>query len=142
MTPRQRLGVPADRIAAETMDGETVVIDLSTGTYHSLAGSASDIWVLTALGGTVEEAASVLAKRYGIEAVLLASDIVRLQDQLVAANLLVPTDQPAASLEGVELDPPIGGYSTPELVTYDDMAELLALDPPLPGLSGMPSPEG
>ena len=40
------------QIMHETIDGETIVIDLSTGTYYSLRGSGSAIWNAAAAGAS------------------------------------------------------------------------------------------
>ena len=38
----------------ETIDGETIVIDLATGTYYSLRGSGPTIWNAVAAGASTE----------------------------------------------------------------------------------------
>lgn len=135
-----RLAVPEDKIAAETLDDETIVLDLANGTYYSLAGAASDIWLLAAMGATVGESVEVLVERYAVDAETAATDVESLWSDLRAASLLEVADRTGPP--DVSLDPPGGAYETPALVAYNDMADLLALDPPMPGLSGMPTGDG
>ncbi|MEQ8716457.1 MAG: PqqD family peptide modification chaperone [Acidimicrobiales bacterium] len=140
MSNPARLVVPEDTIAAETLDGETVALDLVSGAYYSLAGVASDIWLLTAMGLTVDETVEVLVGRYDVDPETAEADVAALRSGLLEASLVEVADR--AAPPAVRLDPPTASYATPELVTYHDMADLLALDPPLPGLSGMPTTDG
>ena len=117
-------------VTAKVMDGEAVIIHLGTGIYYSMDGVGCSLWECVTAGGDVDAIAGSLADRYGIGRDAAAGDLGRLVDELVAQQLIVEAGnggQPVA-LGG---DAP-AAYATPALNRYDDMAELLALDPPLP----------
>ena len=87
------------------MEGETIVIDLLTGAYHTLEGASADAW----LGLTGAEAITVDARRLTV------------LSTLVAAGLVVATDPDSL--------PPPAEAETVGLTSYFDMAELLLADP-------------
>jgi hypothetical protein len=123
--------------AAKVLDGEAVIINLLNGTYYSLDKAGAVVWELAAEGGTIAEIVGGLTARYDVDAPRAQSDVERLIDELVAERLLVPRDgasrsaTSAASSNGSSARLP---YVAPLLTRYRDMADLLALDPPMPRL--------
>jgi Coenzyme PQQ synthesis protein D (PqqD) len=125
-------------IAAKVIDGEAVIINLSSGIYYSLDGTGALTWALLEHGHTVAETAAELATRYDVEAERAGADVSALLDQLLAEDLLTAATGVAAP-SPVEADPtPPGAYATPVIERYSDMGDLLALDPPMPGLTEVP----
>ena len=114
----------------ETIDGETVVIDLSTGTYFSLRDSAAAIWSLVVTGTTAESAAVALAERYDGSPELLQAAAAELLEELARENLVVSTAgviaslPPAAHADGERLP-----FTRPVLEKYTDMQDIILLDP-------------
>lgn len=116
-------------VTAKVMDGEAVIIHLGTGIYYSMDGVGCAVWECLTAGGDTDAIAGLLAERYGIARDAASADLGRLVDELVAQQLVIP----AAGSQTVALaDGAPGDYAAPTLNRYDDMAELLALDPPLP----------
>jgi hypothetical protein len=142
VTVESRFGVPSEEIAYKTLDGETIIINLVNGVYYSLPGVGSEAWELIASGRSLAENAAILSARYGIPFEVVAADLVRLAEQLVTENLLGPD---SGSDTAVELRPPSPAervYQAPALQAYRDMADLLALDPPTPGIVFRPGLAG
>jgi hypothetical protein len=123
-----------EQIAAEVIDGEAVIINLATGLYYSLDGAGGQVWALVDAGCDVEAAASAIADAYGITIDVARNDVVALVGELVAEGLVEPVGDGvvASAARAVRVD---GGYRAPNLVVYRDMGDLLALDPPAPGLA-------
>lgn len=119
------------QVTAKVMDGEAVIIHLGTGVYYSMDGVGCLVWESIAAGGDTDAIAASLADRYGIGRDVAAADIGRLVGELVAQELVVATDGAGGPASGLNGAAP-GNYEPPALKRYDDMAELLALDPPLP----------
>jgi hypothetical protein len=127
-----------ERIAAQVIDGEAVIIDLISGTYFSLAESGGRAWQLMESGCSLEEIATTLASEYGVPETQTRADVGELFRQLGEENLVVcigagermsaPPDRTAAAQ----------AYQPPSLQIYRDMQDLLALDPPMPGLKDIP----
>jgi hypothetical protein len=67
-------------------------------------------------------------------------DIQRLAAELIEEQLVEVDDGPVTGPTGVSAAPmgPREPYQPPELQVYRDMADLLALDPPLPDLPTTP----
>jgi hypothetical protein len=133
-----RFRANSDEVAAKIVDGEAILINLSTGIYYSMDGPAAVAWAMLERGAAADEIAGELADRYGVEREVTASDVENLLEELVAEGLLVPvTDGTAPMRREVELPPP-DAYVAPRLDKYTDMQEMLALDPPLPGIEDIP----
>jgi hypothetical protein len=121
----QRLRINAPRVIAEAIDGEVVAIDLATGTYFSLRGSAYEVWTAAAVGAGVDEVADRLRAIYGE---VPDADVAAFVDELIAAELLVADD---GETERHPLDAPTAGasYEPPVLESFTDMQDVILLDP-------------
>lgn len=128
------LVVNAAVTAAEVIDGEAVMINLSDGTYYTMDGVGSEVWLLIERGCSLEAIAGSLAARHGVEEARVLDEVGEVVDALLSAGLVIEGDATAAVVADVELLGPSPTYGKPELVTYSDMADVLALDPPLPML--------
>lgn len=114
-------------IAHERLDDEVVVIHLMTGVYYALSGTGADVWTLVAAGVDPETATDHLAARYGVERDRVHAHVTRLVDDLVAEDLLAP-DAPTI-VEAPALSARRSEYAPPALQRYDDMQNLLLIDP-------------
>jgi len=127
-----RYAVKTAEVAAKVIDAEAIAINLTTGTYYSLDGAAGRIWALIEQRLAVAEIARVIAQEYEVAEDTSKADVHRLIDQLVAEGLIIATTEPAGAAAVIT-----GGkraWVSPALNIYRDMADLLALDPPVPGL--------
>jgi hypothetical protein len=124
------------RVVSETIDGEAVVINLDTGQYFSLEGTAAFLWEFLTQHGSVACAAERLADAFeGVPAG--AADLIeRFAGELAGHGLIVPEDAGGPSIpEAREADAgtkPNGirpKFQPPVLLKFDDMEELLQLDP-------------
>jgi hypothetical protein len=126
-------------VASSVVDGEAIFINLSTGVYYSLRGAGAALWSLLAAGHSVEAAAQRIAAIAGVSSAEVARAGAALVARLVEERLALPTEHGAAEPAEVELEAQwIVPYAAPALETYSDMADLLALDPPMPGLGRVP----
>ena len=134
------LEINSDEVAAQVIDGEAIIINLSNGMYYSLNGVGGDIWSLIVEGRTLEEVAAAIDRRYQVESTQAREDVQRVVSELLDENLVRVSN-------GLEFPRPpeddIDGsaerhYDTPTFHAYRDMADLLALDPPMPGVRATP----
>ena len=114
------------------------MVNLSTGAYYSLLGAACDAWLLFEQGATLGETAATLATRFDRTQRQVEEDLERFADALIAEGISRLSDQPGKTAKPAELYPVSVPYKAPELEVYRDMEELLALDPPMPGLRDVP----
>ena len=116
------------RVAHERVEDEVIAINLTTGTYFSLCDSAADAWTLLVDGADVAGAATALGAAHGMETANLITDLQAYVVALVEAGLLV--EDPNSAPSAVAAPPSTSrAYTAPRIERYDDMEELLLLDP-------------
>jgi Coenzyme PQQ synthesis protein D (PqqD) len=139
MVPLDRALSPnAEAVVAEVIDGEAVLIDLATGIYYSMDKVGGSIWSLIETGSSVEEIVAAIAARYEVSREQAQSDVRRVVTQLVEEKLVVVSEESPGRVDQEISPQQMLPYATPELKTYRDMGDLLALDPPLPGMREIP----
>src|SRR5271157_4473978 len=132
MLGASRFQINEKEVTAKVIDGEAIIINLATGMYYSLDKTGAVAWVLIGGGYSLDESAEVLSSRFSAPVEQVRADLAKLLGDLVGQKLVMPVEGVLAGVR-VTLDPPAGDpYETPVLNTYDDMADVLALDPPLP----------
>ena len=126
----------AEQAAGEIINGEAVVINLATGVYYSLDGVAGEIWRMVTERLDVQSMIDEIVASFEVEAAAAAHDLARVLDQLVEEGLIRQTGAGAADA-GPRSPRPRAPYVAPAVQIYRDMQDLLALDPPSPGLDGV-----
>ena len=121
-------------VVAENFDNEVVAINLETGSYYSLEKSGATVWSLLSAGATLSEIIAGVNARYQGDPAVITQSIQQFIADLQHAQLIVAqpngghTDlaksfsSTALPLEKAHFEPPI-------LAGYDDMQDLLLLDP-------------
>jgi hypothetical protein len=154
----RRFAIDSDRVVHETIDGETIIIHLESGTYYSLAGPGAEIWAMLAAGRSVGEVVDELRLRYEASTEELAHATAGLALELRREELLedaaggsdgeVSPDAGEGELspDGTVADDSNGArapFDSPELKKYTDMQYFLMLDPihEVDGV-GWPTPAG
>lgn len=129
----ERFGPNNAEVAAEMIDEEAILINLSTGNYYSMVGVATLIWSLIEQRRSREEIVATLVRRYQVTPTQAYADVVNLLDQLVVERLVLP----ASEAPEAEIDVPAVAhavYEAPRLEIFRDMRLMFALDPPMPSL--------
>lgn len=80
-----------DTVIAQTIAGETVIIDLLGGLYFSLDPVGTRIWELLATGATLTEIVAQMYTEYDVSPDTLEHDIITLGDTLLAKSLVIET---------------------------------------------------
>ncbi len=134
-----RLAPKSQQVAAKVMDGEAVIINLANGVYYSMDKAGGLIWSMIEQARSLDAIADAVAAAYDVPPVRAREDVEQLAAQLVAEDLVVVAGDEVPA-EGADPAPPPQKlpYETPKLNVYRDMEELLALDPPMPGLQETP----
>ncbi|MDN5934785.1 MAG: PqqD family protein [Nitrosospira sp.] len=78
----------------------------------------------------------MIAERYSIPTAQAQEDVRRLVEELLADGLILVGDGKVdvSSAPAMAMNDAASPYEAPRLVKYDDMADMFALDPPLPEL--------
>jgi hypothetical protein len=135
-----RLAPNSAEVAASVLDGEAIMINLSSGVYYSMDGVGGLIWELIAQRQRLEEIVAAIVQAYDVPADRAKTDLERLAGELLGEQLVCVVDgvAPASPPTPAPTEPAHKlCYEAPRLQTYRDMEDLLALDPPLPRLEDL-----
>jgi hypothetical protein len=128
----------AQEVAGEVIDREAIVINLSTGIYYSMDGVGAAIWALVEEHCTLEQIVASVVAAYDVDADRAENDVRAVVEELVRERLVVVAEHEESSDVTPEDAADKLAYVTPRLTSYHDMGDLLALDPPAPGLQEIP----
>jgi hypothetical protein len=138
LTLRERLRPRDEEVAAKVIDGEAIIINLANGIYYSMDKVGGLIWDLLQVGYDLEEIVVAVTERYDVSREQVQADVQELVEELLRENLVSVSENNASvekrQVEQQEKLP----YEVPKLNIYRDMGDLLALDPPTPGLGNTP----
>lgn len=121
---RKMLYANTRRFPHDTVDGETVIIDSTAGRLFLLTGLGPWIWQRMLIGHTADGLVGDVSAKFGAEAgseagVFLAS---------LLENEMLRSDQGDPPVEG-SVPPMPATFVPPALETYDDIADIIAMDP-------------
>jgi hypothetical protein len=134
-----RLRPRGEEVAAKVIDGEAIIINLANGIYYSMDKVGGLIWDLLQVGYNLEEIIVAVTERYDVSRERVQADVEALVDELLRENLVTLSEDGAPSAEKRQVEPQEKlSYEAPKLNIYRDMGDLLALDPPTPGLGDTP----
>ncbi|HEX5852079.1 MAG TPA: PqqD family protein [Solirubrobacteraceae bacterium] len=118
-------------VVHETIDGETILIHLGTGTYYSLDGVAAEVWGLLVAGASDSETRTRIQARYDADPALVGESVGSLVEQLLQEDLLThhasDSETPRAAHDAVVSA--AGPFVAPVLHKYTDMQEFMLVDP-------------
>jgi hypothetical protein len=128
-----------EEVASKVIDGEAIIINLANGVYYSMDKVGALVWDRLQAGHTLDDVIAAVTGSYDVPREQAESNVRDLVQELVQENLVVATENGAAAptekaMEQQEKAP----YDIPKLNIYRDMGDLLALDPPVPGLGDTP----
>jgi len=128
----QTLRVNTPGVIGESIDGEVVVINLDSGIYYSIEKVGADLWEMLENGCNLEEMIETVAGSYTGEPSHISGAISDFVAELHAEQLIVPQ----ADINRTPAQTPPAGSGTshgefepPLLNKYEDMQDLLLLDP-------------
>jgi hypothetical protein len=125
--------VNAPEVIAETVGEETMVVNLGTGHYFNLQGTAVEIWEGIERAEPLDAIVQGLEARYEAAAGEIESAVSELVRELQEAALIVPAaaddgaaprPAAAAAAEGAR-----GPFTKPQLAKFTDMQDIILLDP-------------
>lgn len=121
-----RINTP--RIAYETLDNETIIIDFDTGTYYNLSGTAYWIWLLLEKDQAVETIIQQITTHFAGNQEEIEAAIRQFVGKLAQVEIIVKTTAPQSRF--VPLLPTQQSLFTPPILEeHSDIQDLLLLDP-------------
>ena len=135
MSPVRTFESNTPDVVYENFGDEVILLNLISGNYYSLNPVGMAYWELLSQGAPVHEVAELAASVYGqaserpIEASTVTEDLERLVTEFVAESLLRPSAKSRCARD-ITLQAALPKfYSAPELSKFDEVAEMLLLDP-------------
>jgi hypothetical protein len=121
-------------VTHETIDGETVILNLDSGSYYSIDNAGAMIWGLIDAGASIEQIVDTISIRYTGNSQEIESGIIALVEKLEQEGLIVANDEREASAinaPGTSTEQAVNRqrFEFPNLRKYTDMEDLLLLDP-------------
>jgi hypothetical protein len=117
----------------QEFDGEVVVIDLASGNYFSLPGSAGVLWrQMVQCPSAAESLVATLVARYGVDEARAGQDVSAFLSDLEREGLALRSTGAAATNPPAPEDTDPGArapYSVPKVTAFRDLQELFLLDP-------------
>lgn len=128
--------VNSPKVIHETIDGETVLVNLDSGNYYSFDGVGVDIWNLVETGIDGEGIIEAIVQRYAGERETMEQAIYSFMKELEQEALVVIGDEISReNVAGSRADNNARtgdtrkSFEVPILNKYTDMQDLLLLDP-------------
>jgi hypothetical protein len=115
-------------VVHDTIDGETLVIDLETGSYYTLEGAGATAWQVLTGGATQAAVTSAVAGTLKLGHEAAADAVARLLLELHDKELIWSPDGGRSDIRGASTQT---GTVLPGLALrcYDELQELLLIDP-------------
>ncbi|NCX93542.1 MAG: PqqD family protein [Gammaproteobacteria bacterium] len=114
-------------IIHELLDEEVILANLDNGIYYSIRGVGTVIWQMLMQGASPRHIANELIQHYGVSADSCEREVSQFLDTLITAELIMPAgDESLCSSHPFEFPK---NYQSPIFEQYDDMKNLLMLDP-------------
>jgi hypothetical protein len=121
-----RFSINDKDICSEEIDGEVIIINLTTGCYYSLVGSAAALWPLALAGWSAAEIAAQFMPTDS-ESASIEAEIAAFLDYLCTEDILLArSDAVRGEVAGLDQ---ATSFSTPVAEKFTDMQELLLVDP-------------
>lgn len=119
------------KVAHETIDGETIIINFDSGAYYSTDQLGMEIWELMKPGASLAGLTGAVLGRYTGNHAQIEADLQNFITEMVTEGLVVVTDpaHPVETSRPVETAAPATPFQPPVLHKYTDMQDLLLLDP-------------
>lgn len=135
LAPESCLHPNTAEMVAKVIDGEAVMIDISSGVYYSMNTTGGFLWELIETGHSLDAMVGALTQRYDVSPGRAAADVYAvaeklLEETLVTASASSGAPPRVADVTEVSKLP----YQSPALEIYRDVGHLIALDPPMPGM--------
>jgi hypothetical protein len=126
-----RYRVNGPHVISETVGGETIVVNLGTGHYFNLQGTAVDVWQGLERGDDLQSILLELEHRYEAADGAIDAAVKKLLEELVAAELVVVDGNGAGEIRPVAGEPAGGRapFVEPGFTTFTDMQDIILLDP-------------
>lgn len=124
----RKIEVNKQRIISETLDGETILINLESGAYYSMNETGSIIWEDIQAGYSTGKIIEHIKNTYDIEEGRIPTAIAEFMKFLETDMLILESD----AVSDISVPAPLTTkkvFIIPKIDKYEDMQEMLLADP-------------
>ena len=119
-------------VVHETIDGETVIVNLESGDYYSLRHTGVDVWNLIEAGASYEKISESLSSQYAADKEEInkaVRDLLIMFQQEGLVKTSSEKDTASAASPSNSSEGTLAEFKAPLFEKYTDMQQLLLLDP-------------
>jgi len=124
----EQLLLNTSNISQERLDGEVVVISFNTGKYFSAKGTAADLFWLIENGIDQNLWPQILSENFK-DFPSSGSGISEFIANGIAEELFLNSESPSQDVISLPSDYVRGNWEIPKLIVFEDLQDLLLLDP-------------
>lgn len=121
------LSLDTNKIIFEEIENEVIFINLRTGSYYSLVGTAVEVWRLLEQNCSISQISAALGTHYGVPPQQVASDVEQFLAPLLEEQIVYSLGGGVPAYQGIVSNGT--DYAPPRMTVYDDMQDLLMIDP-------------
>ena len=131
MTENKTYKIDSLRAISETLEGETIIINLENGNYYSMNETGSALWNQIGSGCSVDRIMADFVSNYDVDAETATKAINTLVESLLHDGLILETEptEPSPSESTSENSHPRKAFVAPAIERYEDMQEMILADP-------------
>ena len=113
----------------ERLDGEVIALDMSTGKYFSMSGSAADVWYLLPFKDNLSDLQ--LSLKVAFPGEVDFEGLTEFVNELKELGLVLASqlNDEKENLPGIPNDYARGSWLKPKIFSYDDLSDLILIDP-------------
>lgn len=116
-------------VVAERLDGEVIAISNQSGKYFSLGNTSADIWFLLQNAIPRKTWLQILASNYENVPESAEQEIQSFLSQILEEGLIKPQELSSKDEIALPKDSARGKWIKPTLIVFDDLQDLLLVDP-------------
>lgn len=119
------------KVISETLDGETIIINLDTGNYYSTNPTGAIIWNQIESGNGTQNILNYFLNHYEVEENIIEKHLMETIELLLKDSLIIE-ESSHSTAEGATEDKNNlikEPFIAPKIERYDDMKEMLLADP-------------
>ncbi len=121
--------VNTSKTVNETLEGETIIINLETGNYYSMNKTGSILWNKIEANYSLSQILAFFEEQYSASSETIKKSILDLISFLKADDLILETKGKAKPVSLEKANGKKEAFVAPVIELYEDMKEMLLADP-------------
>ena len=117
------------KVISEVFDDEVVAVNFDTGSYYGLRATALTIWNILEQGASTQTLISRMTSLYPGDQQAIGEGVTAFLEQLRTHGLIAEASSAPVDASPEPVADQRGPWELPVLSVYEDMKELLLLDP-------------